>query len=79
LAGEEHLPGGAVTSAERIAATFHATYEALAPDHGYRTRESSAVDWRDVPASNKALMIATVQDLLDTGVITPGSSDALPD
>lgn len=56
-----------------IAAVFHATYETLAPDHGYKTREASAVDWENVPANNKALMIATVQNMLDTGVITSGA------
>lgn len=30
------------------------------------TREASAVDWENVPANNKALMIATVQNMLDT-------------
>lgn len=58
--------------AEMIAGLFHATYETLAPDHGYKTREASAVDWESVPENNKALMIATVQHLLDMGTITPG-------
>lgn len=58
--------------AEMIAGLFHATYETLAPDHGYKTREASAVAWDDVPANNKALMIATVQHLIDMGTISPG-------
>lgn len=58
--------------AELIAGIFHATYETLAPDHGYKTREASAVDWKDVPENNRALMIATVRNMLDMGVITPG-------
>jgi hypothetical protein len=59
-------------TAELIAGAFHATYETLAPEHKYETREASAVPWADVPEDNKALMIATVQLLLDTGVIVPG-------
>lgn len=62
-----------MNSAELIAQTFHATYETLAPEHGYKTRDASAVDWENVLANNKALMIATVQNMLDMGVITPGS------
>jgi hypothetical protein len=56
--------------AERIAREFHAAYERLAPEHSYETREASAKPWDDVPAHNRALMVATVQDLLDRGVIT---------
>ncbi len=59
-------------AAEMIAGVFHATYETLAPEHGYETREASAVDWNKVPEQNRGLMIATVQHLLDTGVILPG-------
>lgn len=55
-----------------IAGLFHATYETLAPEHGYETREASAVAWDDVPEQNRALMIATVQLMLDMGVIRPG-------
>ncbi len=58
--------------AEMIAGLFHATYETLAPEHGYETRKASAVAWEDVPANNKALMIATVQHMLDMGTIKPG-------
>lgn len=60
------------SSAELIAGVFHATYETLAPEHGYTTREASAVDWDDVPAQNRNLMIHVVQTLLDLGVIVPG-------
>lgn len=60
-------------AAETIAGLFHATYETLAPEHGYETRKASAVAWDDVPANNKALMIATVQHMLDTGIIRPGA------
>jgi hypothetical protein len=55
--------------AEDIAMWFHATYERLAPELGYTTREASAVPWPDVPEKNRRLMIATVQRLLDRGVI----------
>lgn len=61
-----------MTHAEMIAGLFHATYETLAPEHGYETREASAVAWQDVPANNKALMVATVQHLIDMGTIAPG-------
>lgn len=61
-----------MTHAEMIAGLFHATYETLAPEHGYKTREASAVDWDAVPANNKALMVATVQHLIDMGTIAPG-------
>ncbi len=61
-----------MTPAEMIAGIFHATYETLAPEHGYKTREASAVPWEDVPDANKALMIATVQNMLDIGAIRPG-------
>jgi hypothetical protein len=64
--------GEAVTPAEMIAGVFHATYETLAPQHGYETREASAVAWEDVPEKNRALMIATVQNMLNMGVIVPG-------
>jgi hypothetical protein len=55
--------------AERVARAFHETYERLAPEHGYRTRKASAVPWLEVPESNRALMVATVQALMDEGVI----------
>lgn len=61
-----------MTHAEMIAGLFHATYETLAPDHGCKTREAGAVDWADVPAGNKALMIATVQHLINMGTIVAG-------
>lgn len=56
-------------SAEQVAAEFHATYERLAPDHGYETREASAKPWCDVPERNRGLMIAVVAELMDRGVI----------
>jgi hypothetical protein len=51
-------------SAEWLAKLFHDTYESLAPEYGYRTREASAVTWEEVPAANRALMIATCARIL---------------
>jgi len=44
---------------ERLAEIFHTNYERLAPEFGYKTREASAVEWKDVPEPNRGLMIAT--------------------
>ena len=55
--------------AERVAAAFHAAYEQLAPEHGYKTREASAVPWTDVPEQNRTLMTATVMHLMQRGII----------
>ena len=57
------------TPAEKIARSFHEAYEDLAPSHGYKTREASAVPWEQVPEQNKSLMIAVAGKLLDDGVI----------
>lgn len=65
-------------TAERIAARFHATYERLAPDHGYQTRQDSARPWTEVPDPNRNLMVAVAQHLLDAGVIRPGPDVAPP-
>jgi len=54
---------------EHIAAAFHESYETLAPWFGYKTRDESAVPWDQVPESNKKLMIAVVEDLLERGII----------
>ena len=59
-------------AAEMIAGIFHATYETLAPEHGHETREASTAAWDDVPPNYKALMIATVQNMLDIEAIRPG-------
>ena len=58
--------------AEEIARAFHNTYESMAPKFGYETREASAVSWKDVPETNRALMIAVVTELLDQNIIEPG-------
>jgi hypothetical protein len=56
--------------AEMIALEFHEAYERLAPEFGYKTREASAKPWSEVPEQNKKLMIAVVEDLLESGVIS---------
>ena len=43
---------------EEMACLFHETYEGLAPQFGYSTREASAVPWQEVPENNRRLMIA---------------------
>lgn len=58
-----------IADAEYIAEQFHNAYEALAPEHGYETREASRKPWSEVPKRNRELMVATVQRLLDDGVI----------
>lgn len=50
--------------AEELAREFHATYERLAPDFGYKTREESAKPWSEVPEDNRKLMIATARAIL---------------
>ena len=51
-------------SPEAVARLFHETYERLAPEFGYRTREASAKPWDEVPEQNRALMVATVREVL---------------
>lgn len=60
-------------TAEDIAREFHETYERLAPDYGYTTREASAKPWEEVPEQNKNLMIGVVGVLLSRNVIRSGS------
>ena len=50
---------------EDIAKKFHDAYESLAPMHGYKTRDASAVPWDKVPDRNKNLMIATANAVID--------------
>jgi len=54
--------------AEHLAKRFHDKYEKLAPSFGYETRDSSAVDWCDVPINNKKLMIETCRQLIKEGI-----------
>lgn len=49
---------------ETVARWFHEAYERLAPEHGYSTRKASAKPWDEVPEANRALMIATVREVL---------------
>lgn len=49
---------------EDVARAFHEAYESLAPSFGYKTRDASAVPWEDVPENNKALMVATIRNVL---------------
>lgn len=62
-----------MSEAEQIARRFHEAYERLAPHHGYRTREESAMPWDEVPEQNRALMTNTVAVLLGDGSITAGA------
>jgi len=50
-------------TAEDLARAFHETYEGLAPQFGYETREQSRVPWDEVPAPNRLLMIAVCAHL----------------
>ena len=51
-------------TAEELAQLFHETYEKLAPEYGYKTREASSVPWSQVPEPNKSLMIAVAAHIL---------------
>lgn len=62
---------------EQLASDFHHNYETLAPHYGYRTRPETAVSWDEVPAANKALMIAVIRALVFEGLNLPAILDAL--
>lgn len=51
-------------SGEDLARRFHESYERLAPNYGYKTREASAVPWDEVPTDNRLLMIAVAGEML---------------
>lgn len=53
--------------AAALAKRFHETYEKLAPQFNYKTREESKVAWDDVPEDNKNLMMATCAEILKQG------------
>jgi hypothetical protein len=54
--------------AEALAQRFHETYERLAPQFGYRTREESARPWEEIPERNQRLMVAVCAEILrDSG------------
>lgn len=50
---------------------FHRAYEDLAPEHGYKTRDDSAVPFDKVPEPNRSLMVRTaggvLRSLMDKG------------
>lgn len=58
------VPQGLPLSADQLAQLFHETYERLAPQFGYKTREASAKPWAEVPEQNKALMVAVASEVL---------------
>lgn len=76
VAGPDDEP--TLLDAEGVAKAFHRTYEALAPDHGYETREESRTDWADVPEENRGLMVATAGALIEQGVVRPGPAPLEP-
>jgi hypothetical protein len=49
---------------EDVAEMFHDAYENFAPLFGYKTRDATAVPWDQVPEDNRALMIATIRNVL---------------
>lgn len=57
-----------LSNATRVARLFHYNYERLAPRFGYGTRVWGRV-WDDLPQSNRDLMVAVVETLVDRGVI----------
>lgn len=63
---------------ENLARLFHETYESLAPFHGYKTRKDSAVSWDEVPAANKALMIATADTVARALLAEDGAAKVCP-
>lgn len=59
-----HSDSGSAVSPEELAQSFHETYERLAPEYGYKTREASAVPWDRVPLNNRNLMVAVCREIL---------------
>jgi len=51
-------------NAIQLAKMFHESYEELAPQFGYETREASRKPWEDVPEKNQKLMIAVAGKIL---------------
>ena len=51
-------------TAEELARAFHETYERLAPEFNYETREDSRTAWEDVPEDNRRLMVAVAAELI---------------
>lgn len=54
----------AAMTPDQLAQRFHEHYERLAPEHGYETREASAVSWSEVPEPNRSLMVAVAAAVL---------------
>ncbi len=52
------------TDAVSLARLFHENYERLASEHGYKTRDESAVPWHDVPEPNRSLMVAVAREII---------------
>lgn len=52
-------------SAEQMAQDFHAIYENLAPTFGYKTRKESAKPWSEIPETNRKLMIAVCESIIE--------------
>lgn len=58
-----------MSPAEVLAKRFHETYERLAPNFGYETREASAKPWTEVPEQNRSLMVAVCQELIEAELL----------
>ncbi len=58
---------------DRIAKAFHNNYEELTPHFGYKTRETSAKPWDEVPDNNRFLMCAVIERLIGDQIIQPGA------
>jgi len=50
---------------EALARLHHETYERLAPEYGYKTRDATAVPWDEVPENNKELMLAVARAAIE--------------
>lgn len=62
----------------KIARLFHETYERLAPNYGYKTREESAVPWELVPEPNRDLMIE-VATVVGAALASAAAADTTED
>jgi len=58
---------------ERIARAFHDEYEAWAAASGWETQEATRTGFDDLPAENRATMLATVQSLVDRKIVLSAS------
>ena len=62
--GEALVPLDCMVGAKALAQQFHETYERLAPQFGYETKEETRQFQEDTP--NGLLMIAVCQEILRT-------------